>query len=459
MNRPNIVMILTDDLGWRDLSCYGSTFYETPRIDALAEQGTLFTDAYASAPVCSPSRASLMTGKYPVTVGVTDWIGAHAVGRLCDVPYFSHLPLSERSLAEALRSGGYRTWHVGKWHLGNAVTWPEKHGFDVNIGGCDWGQPRSWTSPYGCPTLSDGDDGEYLTDRLTDEAITLIRSASDDEQPFFLNLWHYAVHAPIEAPDDLVQKYTAKAERLGLDRIDPIEVGEPMPGWHRPGVNVQRRRIQSHAGYAAMVENLDANVGRILDALEETGQADRTLVIFTSDNGGLSTAESSPTSNAPLAEGKGWMYDGGIRVPLIIREPAQRIGVVISEPTTTPDLYPTLLDAAGVDLSPAQHVDGVSLTGLLAGETAPERQLFWHYPHYGNQGGTPAASIREGRWKLIRFYEDDHVELYDLVDDISETRDLSGERVDLTDRLNAALDRWLEETNALIPVPNPRFAG
>ena len=455
---PNIVLVVVDDLGWRDLTCYGSSFYETPRIDRLAAEGLVFTDAYASAPVCSPTRASLLTGKYPVTVGVTDWIGGHSVGRLCDVPYFAHLPLSEWSLASALREGGYRTWHVGKWHLGSRLTWPEQHGFDVNIGGCHWGHPPTYVSPYGCPTLADGPDGEYLTDRLTDEAIRLISTPDPEGRPFFLNLWHYAVHTPIEAPADLVAKYRAKAGDLGLDGRPAIEEGEEMPGRHMAGQRVQRRTVQSDPAYAAMVENLDRNIGRLLDALEATGQAQDTLLVFTSDNGGLATSDSSPTCNAPLAEGKGWMYDGGIRVPLIVRWPGVVApGTTTSAVTTSPDLYPTLLDAARRPALPEQHTDGVSLTSVLAGGDDYDRgPVFWHYPHYGNQGGTPAASVRSGSWKLIRFYEDDTLELYDLAGDISEERDLAAARPDVAAELATLLEQWLAATNALIPAANPR---
>jgi arylsulfatase A-like enzyme len=454
---PNIVLIVVDDLGWRDLTCYGSSFYETPNLDRLAGEGLTFTDAYASAPVCSPTRASLLTGKYPVTVGVTDWIGGHSVGRLCDVPYFAHLPLSEWSLANALKAGGYRTWHVGKWHLGSALTWPEKHGFDVNIGGCHWGLPQSYTSPYACPTLTDGPDGEYLTDRLTDEAIALLSVPNPEGRPFFLNLWHYAVHTPIQSPPELVAKYEAKARSLGLDQEQAIETGEEMPGWHLAGQHVQRRVVQSDPRYAAMIENLDTNVGRLLDALEARGQADDTLVIFTSDNGGLSSCETSPTCNAPLAEGKGWMYDGGIRVPLIVRWPGVlAAGGSTTVPTTSPDVYPTLLDVAGLDRLPEQHRDGVSLMPLLQGGELDRGPLFWHYPHYGNQGGTPAAAVRDGRWKLIRFYEDESTELYDLVNDVSEGHDMAYEQPEIVRELATRLDEWLAATEAMIPAANPR---
>ena len=453
---PNIVLILIDDMGWTDLGCYGSSFYETPRIDALAAQGALFTDAYAAAPVCTPTRASLMTGKYPARVGITQFIGpgGHGVGRLLDVPQYAMLPTSERSLARALRDGGYQTWHVGKWHLGPRRTWPDQHGFDVNVGGCEWGHPHSYVSPYDCPTLEDGPDGEYLTDRLTDEAIALMESAGD--RPFFLNLWHYAVHIPIDAPAELVAKYRRKAADLGLDTVDPFEPGERLPAWHLRHARAMRRTVQSDPDYAAMVENLDTNVGRLLDALDRLGLAGDTLVVFTSDNGGLATAEGSPTSNLPLSEGKGWTDEGGIREPLIVRWPGQVApGTRIAEPMTSPDVYPTFLAAAGLDPDPQQHVDGRDLGPLLRGEPFERGPVFWHYPHYSNQGGEPSAAVRDGRWKLVHDFASDVDELYDLQEDIGEHRDLAHALPAQRDRLRRLLDAWLVEIEAAIPRPNP----
>ncbi|HEY9294262.1 MAG TPA: sulfatase [Microlunatus sp.] len=451
--RPNIVLILVDDLGWRDLGCFGSTFYETPNIDRLATDGTSFVNSYAAAPVCSPTRASLLSGKYPARVGVTNFIGGHAVGRLADVPYFHGLPRNEYSLARALRAGGYRTWHVGKWHLGSRLTSPEQHGFDRNIGGTERGAPTSYFTPYDIATLPDGPPGEYLTDRLTDEAVRLIEQS--DDQPFFLNLWHYTVHIPLQAPEQLIEKYRQKAQSLGLDQ-EPIEVGEPMPTWHKRGQRVERRTLQSNPTYAAMIESLDIGVGRVVDALEASGKLDQTMIIFTSDNGGLATAEGSPTCNSPLGEGKGWMADGGIRVPTIVRLPDQVPAGRRSELVmTTPDFYPTLLSAAGLDRLPDQHVDGIDLWARWRGDPAARGPIFWHYPHYSNQGGTPAASVRDGRWKLIRFFEDDHEELYDLDGDVSERTDRAADQPDTVTRLSGLLDDWLDEVGARIPATNP----
>ena len=456
MKKPNIVFILIDDMGWKDIACCGSGFYETPNLDRLASQGMRFTDAYASCPVCSPTRASVLTGKYPATVGITNFIGGKARGKLVDVPYLDHLPLEERCLAHALKQAGYVTWHIGKWHLGQEPYYPDKHGFDVNIGGCHWGMPgNGYFSPWGIPTIEDGPKGEYLTDRLTDEAIRLIENKGD--RPFFLNLWYYAVHIPIQAKLDKIEKYKSKAESLGLDKVTAFEEGDFFPCEHKKDQRIVRRLVQSDPAYAAMIESLDENIGRLLKAVEESGEADNTIVVFTSDNGGLATAEGSPTCNAPLSEGKGWMYEGGTREPLFVRWPGVvEPETVCSVPVTSTDFYPTFLEAAGLDLIPDQHVDGVSLLPLLKGEGLLARDaIFWHYPHYGNQGGTPGSSVRKGTHKLIEFFEDNRIELYDLENDPSEKHDLSQEQPELVQDMKATLLQWRQQVEAKIPQPNP----
>ncbi|QHT62840.1 sulfatase [Paenibacillus lycopersici] len=456
--KPNVLFILIDDLGWKDLGCYGSTFYETPHLDRLAAEGMRFTDAYAAAPVCSPTRASLMSGKYPANVGVTNYIGGQTEGRLIDAPYIRHLPLQEKSVASALQEHGYKTWHVGKWHLGGRDHYPDRHGFDVNIGGCSWGMPmHGFFSPYGIETLEEGPDGEYLTDRLTDEAIRLIRQHDADE-PFFLNLWHYAVHIPIEVSEALVERFAAKAQALGLDRLEAFAEGEPFPCEHKKHLRVQRRILQSDPAYAAMIYNLDWNIGRLIDALRETNRLDDTVIVFTSDNGGLATAEGSPTCNSPLQEGKGWMYEGGVREPLIVRWPGVvEPGSVCEIPVTSPDFYPTLLEIARVNLLPEQHEDGISFVPLLKGEDSPGRDaLFWHYPHYGNQGGTPGSSVREGDYKLIEFFEDGRLELYNLREDLSEAFNIAEQQPERTEQLHRKLCEWRERIEAKIPEVNER---
>jgi len=459
MKRPNFLFILIDDMGWRDLSCYGSTFYETPNIDRLARRGMTFTDAYASCPVCSPTRASIMTGKYPATVGITNFIAGAAKGKLLSVPYHHELPLSEKTVAAALRAGGYQTWHVGKWHLGKEPYWPEQHGFDVNVAGCHWGHPANgYFSPWRIPTLAERPDGEYLTDRLTDEAIALIERK--DERPFFLNMWYYSVHTPIQAKREHIARFEAKARELGLDKQEALVPGEHFPSEHKKDKRVQRRVLQSNPVYAAMIWSLDQNIGRLLAALEAAGETDNTVVVFTSDNGGLATAEGSPTCNAPLAEGKGWMYEGGTREPLLVQWPdAVRAGTRCSVPVTSTDFYPTLLEAAGLELLPEQHCDGLSILPLLQGGDRLEREaIYWHYPHYANQGGTPGSSVRMGDHKLIEFFEDGRLELYNLREDIGEKDNLAGDLPDKTRTMHEMLQAWRASVEAKIPAPNPDWA-
>jgi arylsulfatase A-like enzyme len=467
MKKPNIIFMLVDDMGWRDLVCYGSTFYETPNIDRLFKDGMHFTDAYASCPVCSPTRASVMSGKYPANVGVTDWIawggGCHPRrGKLIDAPYIDHLPLEEQSIATTLRENGYATWHVGKWHLGGDGFVPDCHGFDVNVGGCHHGCPvgGGYFSPWSIDALKDVDvpEGTYLTDYLTDEAVKLIKSGPD--KPFFLNMWYYQVHTPLQGKEEYVKRYEEKALAMGLDKVKTFEKGEPMKTVDKKGQCVKRRLVQSDPVYAAMIQSLDESVGRILDAVEETGQAENTIVIFTSDNGGLATSEGSPTCNAPLAEGKGWMYEGGTREPLIVKWPGVvEPGSECMTPVTSTDFYPTLLEAAGLPLMPEQHEDGVSLMPLLKGGNELDREaIYWHYPHYGNQGGEPGASIRMGDYKLIEFFEDMRIELYNLREDIGEDRDLAAANPELVQKMRDMLHAWQKRVEAKFPVPDPDYA-
>lgn len=464
MNQPNFVFILIDDMGWKDIGCNGSEFYETPNIDRLAAEGMSFTDAYAACPVCSPTRASIMTGKYPARVGVTDWIdfnhNCHPMkGKVIDASYIDHLPSTEKSIAASLKEGGYNTWHVGKWHLGGDEFFPDKHGFDVNIGGCHIGCPyNGYFSPWGIETLEEASEGTYLTDHLTDQAIALIKRNPD--QPFFLNLCYYSVHTPIQAKVEYIEKFRAKAVEMGLDKVETFKEGESFPCERKKDQHVLRRLVQSDPVYAAMIYSLDENIGRVLQTIEETGRGDNTMIVFTSDNGGLSTAEGSPTCNAPLSEGKGWMYEGGTREPLIIRWRDQiEKGSSCSVPVTSPDFYPTLLDAAGLPPNPEQHCDGVSMLNLLKGGDKLERDaIFWHYPHYGNQGGTPGASMRKGDYKLIKFFEDEHLELYNLRDDISEENNLVCQLPDLAEELHQQLNEWLDSCDAIFPEPNPDYS-
>lgn len=465
---PNLLFILIDDMGWKDLSISGSEFYETPNIDRIAREGMRFTDAYASCPVCSPTRASVMTGKYPAKVGITDWIDwggkAHPrKGRLVDVPYLKGLPDSETTLAQVLKEQGYSTWHVGKWHLGGEGSYPQDRGFDVNVGGCERGSPagsdgNGYFYPWSIPVLKDLDlpEDTYLTDYLTDQVVNLIEK-QEEGTPFFLNLWYYTVHTPIQAKEEKIRKYEQKRLDLGLDKVEELREGELMPYELDHERHVIRRLVQSDPVYAAMIESLDENIGRILQTLEDKGVLDNTLIVFTSDNGGLSTAEGSPTCNTPLAEGKGWMYEGGTREPLFVRWPETITpGSTCETPVTTPDFFPTLLEAAGGNPADHSDIDGVSLIPLFKGESAlPRDAIFWHYPHYGNQGGTPGASVRMGDYKLIWFFEDNHVELYNLREDIGETTNLAATEPIRTETMIAALQSWQHSIEARIPQPNP----
>lgn len=460
----NVVLIVIDDLGWADLTCYGSSFYETPNLDRLAQRGVRFTDAYAACPVCSPSRASLLTGRYPARVGITNWIPGNPWGKLMGVPFFDALPTSEVTLAHPLADAGYRTYHVGKWHLGDPSQGhgPRDFGFEVNLGGAHLGHPPSYFSPYRNPHLADGPEGEYLTDRLTDEALSLIQkhatNATRVNEPFFMNLCHYAVHTPLQAPADLIEKYQRKAEMLDINPDDALVEGENFPCLHKRDQRVVRRTVQSHPIYAAMIENLDANIGRLLDGLEEYELADDTLVVFTSDNGGLATAESSPTCNAPLREGKGWMTDGGNRVCLIAAGAGVTTpGTSCSSPVTSPDVMPTILDAVGVASPESIESDGRSFWPVLQGSRLDSQPIFWHYPHYSNQGGSPACAVREGNFKLIEFFEDHHLELYDLSQDPAENRNLAAALPDRTYQLHKMLINWRHRIEAKIPQLNPDY--
>jgi arylsulfatase A-like enzyme len=451
--QPNIVFFLADDLGRQDLGCYGSKFYETPNLDRMAEEGARFTDAYAACPVCSPTRASILTGQWPQRTGITDYIGAAPPDKwnrntaLLPAPYGDRLALDSPTLAKALKKAGYATFFAGKWHLGPEGFWPENQGFDINMGGIDRGGPyggKKYFSPYGNPRLPDGPEGEHLPDRLAMEAAKFMEAKKD--QPFLIYFPFYSVHTPLMAREDLKQKYLKKKQDMGLTEK-----------WGREHTR-DVRLVQEHAVYAGMVEAMDQAVGKVLAKLDELGLKENTIVIFTSDNGGLSTSEGSPTSNLPLRGGKGWMYEGGIREPLIVRWPGVvKQGSVISTPVSSPDFFPTLLEAAGAQPEPGQKLDGVSLVPVLKGGSLPERALFWHYPHYGNQGGAPGAAIRRGDWKLIEWFEDQRVELYNVKEDISEKHDLASEQPGLADRLRAELRGMQQDTGSVFPKPNPNF--
>ena len=447
------MFILVDDLGWTDLGCYGSSFYDTPRLDQLAAKSIRFTNAYAASPVCSPTRAAVMTGKHPVRVNITDWIQGlpdeRAKDPLLVTPVDIHnLPLGELTIAECFRGHGYQTFFAGKWHLGESKEfWPLAQGFEKNMGGNHKGSPtfpggNGYYAPYGNPQLEEGPHGEYLTDRLTDESIRFIESAG--EQPFFLYLSFYTVHTPIQGCNTYDETYQKRS--LVLPSGGKMETIEEHLG---------RTRInQSHPEYAAMVRSMDSNVGRLISKLEETGLLDQTIIIFTSDNGGLSTTQNGgPTSVLPLRAGKGWCYEGGIRVPLMIRYPGMKHqGMVCHQPVISMDFYPTLLELADVGLPVNSKLDGRSLVPFLMNpDSSIERTLVWHYPHYHGSTWRPGSALRSGPWKLVEFYEDQRVELFDLNRDLSESTNLSEELPGLADSLKTEMHRLLDEMGANYP--------
>jgi arylsulfatase A-like enzyme len=448
---PNVLFILVDDLGWKDLGSYGSKFYDTPNLDSLAGKAVRFTDAYSAHPVCSPTRAAIMTGKDPVRVGITDWIPGMATERAQDprlIPPedIHHLPLEEITIAEAFREHGYRTFFAGKWHLGETPQyWPEHQGFDINKGGHDRGSPPGgYYSPYENPRLEDGPEGEYLTDRLADESIRFLEQM--DEAPFFLFLSFYTVHTPIEGAEEFDEFYRQKMLALP---------DEGSPESRQEGFG-ETRLNQSDYQYAAMVRSMDENVGRILDRLEALDLSDNTIIVFTSDNGGLTTLQNgsrvAPTAVTPLRAGKGWAYEGGIRVPLIIKAPGLPEGAVSRQPVTSMDFYPTLLELAGLPSRDDQHMDGKSITNnLFHPDQIEKRTLVWHYPHYHGSAWRPGSAIRQGRWKLIEFYEENKVELYDLTREIGEMHDVAEQNPDTADTLRDEMHTYIEERGGKYP--------
>ena len=449
--RPNVLFILADDLGYADVGAYNEdTFYETPHIDSLAEAGMMFTDGYAANPVCSPTRYSIMTGRYPSRENHTDWFCGGRTGRFDHAAYDCSMDTSRVTIAEAFQEAGYDTWFGGKWHLGpEPRQWPKNQGFDVNKGGFSCGSPScaggGYFSPYSNPRLEDGPNGEYLPFRLAEEVEQFIERPR--ENPFFAFLSFYEVHNPKQAPDSLVEKYRTKRKRLGLGEVDEFKRIKQV--W--PTDDPRRARVvQGLPVYAAMVEALDVAVGRVLTALRENGLSDNTVVVFMSDNGGLSTSEGHNTSNRPLRGGKGWLYEGGVREPYIIHWPGvTSSGSTTDVPAISMDFYPTLLDIVGLPERPKQHVDGRSLVPVLRGDSSLDRgALFWHYPHYSNQGGLPGGAVRMGPWKLIEGYEEGSVRLYNLENDLAEQNDVAGQYPDRVERMRGRLHDWYEEVDA-----------
>ncbi|MBN2091076.1 sulfatase [candidate division KSB1 bacterium] len=431
-SKPNFIFFLIDDLGWKDVGFMGSSLYETPHIDRLAHEGVIFTNAYSNAPNCAPTRACLMSGQYGPRHGIytvgTPERGNVKLRKLIPIANKTELAPEVVTFAEVLQQAGYRTASIGKWHLGkDPGTGPISQGFDVNIGGNLAGAPSRYFSPYRNKNLPDGPEGEYLTDRLTDEALKFIEA--NRQQPFFLYLPHYAVHVPLQAKDKLIEKY--KAKLAGDGQHDPV--------------------------YAAMIESLDDGIGRILNKLDETGLAKNTVVVFFSDNGG----HPNFTCNEPLHGGKGQLYEGGIRVPCAIRWPeVAKPGTTSDEPVIGIDFYPTFLEMAGIPPAENHLLDGVSMLSLLIGAVKLNRDaIFFHFPAYLEPYNekqlpwrtTPASAIRAGDWKLIEFFEDERLELYNLRDDIGEKRNLADDFPDKIKELHQQLLEWRRKTNAPVP--------
>lgn len=446
---PNVLFILVDDLGVHDLGYTGSEFYETPNVDRLSREGMIFTQGYATSRVCSPSRASILTGKFTATHGVTDWIGAKSGeawfeanphSKILPPDYVRQLPADEITLPEAMAEAGYKTFFAGKWHLGSEGSYPEDHGFDINIGGWDRGNPNGgYFSPFKNPKLEDKNPGENLSMRLAKETVEFMKA--NKHSNFFAMLSFYAVHGPIQTTEHKWEKYRNRAEQLGIEESG-FEMERRMP----------IRIVQDNPVYAGLVEHMDDAVGVVLKALDSLGIADNTIVVFTSDNGGVASGDAFSTSNLPLRGGKGYQWEGGIREPYIIKVPwMQKQGTSSDYPVSGHDFYPTILDLANIAIPEEQQVDGISLKPVFEGQPLPERSLYWHYPHYGNQGGDPASVVRKGDLKLIHYWEDDSYELYNLNSDPQELQNLATEDSETAKRMDKELLDWLRQVGAPFP--------
>jgi arylsulfatase A-like enzyme len=489
---PNIVFFLVDDLGWRDVGCYGSTFYDTPHIDQLAAEGVRFNQAYAACPVCSPTRASILTGKYPARLQLTDWLPGRRdfpFQKLTNAAINQHLPFEEETLAEILKAQGYSTAIYGKWHLGENPSGPLRHGFDVQVPRWNKGWPNlGYHAPFGMDGLK-GAKGDYLTDRLTDEALSYIEQNRD--QPFFLYLSHFAVHDPIQGRSDLVKEYRQKlsnmphpevpdfilegnpdaAEPLSSDQLTAL-MAQPSHQGHRvlPQRTIKIKQHQDNIEFAAMVEAMDESLGRVMDKLKSLGISDNTIVIFYSDNGGMSAANfyyperivdeseldvAYSTSNLPLRGAKGWLYEGGVRVPMIVKWPGMsKKGIACEEPITSTDFFPSILEMAGLPARPDQHMDGMSFVPALKGDDFDRKAVYWHFPHYSNHGmQSPGGAIRFGDYKLLEYFENNTIQLFNLKEDPGEQHNLARTQPEKARELLTMLHEWREDVSAAPMVP------
>ena len=451
--QTNFLFFLVDDMGWADIGANGSTYHETPNIDRLARSGMRFTQGYAAGSVCSPTRASIMTGRHPVRVDITDWIPGQAnrpANPLLHPEDRSHLPLEEITIAEALKEHGYQTFFAGKWHLGDKGLWPTDQGFDINIGGHHRGSPPGgYYGPWSNPTLKAKRKGEYLTERLTEESVKFLEER-DQAKPFLLYLSYYNIHTPIQAYKKHIDHYQSKAAKA-FEGKTPTE----------PEHDGTNRLRQDNPALATMVAAVDDSVGVLLAKLTELKLDENTVVIFFSDNGGLSTLQRGrfgPGCNLPLRAGKGWLYEGGVREPTIIRAPGvTQPGSVSHKPMVSMDFFPTMLDLAGRPLQPKRHIDGQSLMPQLKGNDSGMRTFYWHYPHYHGSSWKPGASIRDGDWKLIEFYHYKNFELYNLADDPGERQNLAKAKPAESKRLRTKLAVWQKRMGAKMPTPNPDY--
>ena len=425
--RPNVVFLLVDDMGYGDTGAYGNTYHRTPHIDRLADEGMRFTDAYAAAPNCSPTRASILTGRWPARTGVTQYLPGNVLphAKMLQAQLPIGLPLGEVVLAEPLAAAGYATACVGKWHLGGGEFSPGQRGFQESYASGHWGSHRRMFAPHEWLAVPGAKEGDYLTDMLTSAADGFIRRNRD--RPFFLYLSYYAVHGPIEAKPSLIQDYAGREDPTG----------------------------RNHSTYAAMVEGVDQSVGRLMQTLEELGIGSNTAVFFFSDNGGVARR----AFNGGFRSGKGYLWEGGIREPLIVRWPdVVPAGSAEGTPVSSVDFYPTILEMTGSSGSADHAVDGTSLLPLLRQDGPLERDaLYWHYPHYSNAGSAPTGAIREGDWKLVEFFEDSHVELYNLAQDPTEKIDLARTEKERADAMLGRLRAWRDSVSADMPKPNPSY--
>jgi arylsulfatase A-like enzyme len=439
IDKPNLLFIIVDDLGWTDVSYNGSDYYETHNIDALSLNSMLFYNAYSASPVCSPTRASIMTGKHHARINITDWIpGLDPRNKPILGPLDrNELPLEELTIAEVLKKDGYRTFYSGKWHLGSIGYYPEDQGFDINKGGFEKGSPMGgYYSPYKNPKLSDGPKGEYLTDRLTQETIDFIENR-DKSKPFAAFLSFYNVHTPIQENKEFYDYYVEKLN--GYDDKDPLTKKEG---------DAITRLNQRNAKYASMVHATDNNVGKIIKYLKKNELYDNTLIVFTSDNGGLTTQNRiAPTSVYPLRAGKGWLYEGGIKIPQLIKLPKQIFREIIYEPVVSYDLFPTILNTLDISYN-IDNIDGKDLNNLFLKKEFKRDYIFWHFPHYHGSLWKPGSAIRNNQWKLVKFYEENTEELYNLYDDFSESNNLAEVYPEIVNKLSKKMDEIKMELNA-----------